>query len=158
MLRQKKLSKEQAFQKLRHYCSYQERSHAEVKEKLYGFGLYKSDVESCIAELIENDYLNEERFATAFAGGKFRIKKWGKIKIRQGLKAKGVSDYSIKKAISLIPADDYEAALAKYARLKWSALNQEKNILIKKRKTQDHLLQKGFEADLIGKVLILLNK
>lgn len=153
MLRQKKLSKEEAFQKLRHYCSYQERSHTEVKEKLYGFGLYKSEVEACISDLIENNYLNEERFATAFAGGKFRIKKWGKIKIKQGLKAKGVNDYCIKKALSTIPFEDYDSTLSKLARLKWTGLREEKNIFIKLRKTHDHLLQKGFESDLIAKVM-----
>ena len=153
MLRQKKLSKEEAFQKLRHYCSYQERSHAEVKEKLYSLGLYKSEVEACIATLIENNYLNEERFALAFAGGKFRIKNWGKIKIRHGLKAKGVSDYCIKKALSAIPGGDYETALTKLARAKWSSLRKEQDILVKLRKTQDHLLQKGYEVEMIAQVL-----
>ena len=158
MLRQKKLSKEEAFQKLRHYCSYQERSHNEVKEKLYGFGLYKSDVDACIADLIENNFLNEERFAIAFAGGKFRIKKWGKIKIKQGLKAKGVNEYCIKKALSTIPAEDYESTLTKLARLKWTGLRNEKNTFIKFRKTQDHLLQKGFESDLIASVMKTLRE
>ena len=128
------------------------------ERKTYGFGLYKSEVESCISELIENNYLNEERFASAFAGGKFRIKKWGKIKIKQGLKAKGISDYCIRKALSAIPAEDYETTLSKLARTKWSSLSKEKNMFIKLRKTQDHLLQKGFESNLISKVMKVLRE
>ena len=68
------LTKEQALPKVRQYCTYQERSHSEVKEKLYSFGLYKKDVEQLISNLIEENYLNEERFAIVFAGGRFRIK------------------------------------------------------------------------------------
>ena len=71
------LSKEQALQKIRHFCGYQERSHREVKEKLYSFKLRKQVVEEIICELIEESYLNEERFAIQFAGGKFRMLNWG---------------------------------------------------------------------------------
>src|SRR5213082_1811867 len=94
----RKIGKEQALQKLKHYCGYQERSHVEAIEKLYSFGLYKQEVEECISRLIEEDYLNEERFAMAYARGKFRMKRWGKIKIRYALKEKAVSDYCINKA------------------------------------------------------------
>ena len=82
------LTKEQAHQKAKHYCAYQERCHSEVKEKLYGFGLRKSDVEDLLSKLIEEDYLNEERFAIQFAGGRFRMKQWGRIKIKYELKQK----------------------------------------------------------------------
>jgi regulatory protein len=77
----KQLTKEQALQKARHYCGYQERSHAEVKEKLYSFGLRRQEVEESLSQLIEEDYLNEERFAQQFAGGHFRMKQWGRVKI-----------------------------------------------------------------------------
>ena len=74
---QQRLSKEQAWQKIKHYCAYQERSHYEAKQKLYSFGLYSNEVEDLLSRLIEEDYLNEERFAEQFAGGKFRMKQWG---------------------------------------------------------------------------------
>lgn len=141
------LTKEQAVQKLRHYCAYQERSHKEVKEKLYSFGLYKQDTEQVIAQLIEEGYLNEERFAIQFAGGKFRMKQWGKVKIRYELKLKQVSEYCIKKALLQIDEDDYQKTLEKEAEQRWEQLRGEKNIFIKKRKLQDYLLQKGFESD-----------
>ena len=75
----------QALPKIKQYCAYQERSHSEIKDKLYGFGLRKNEVEEILATLIEENYCNEERFAEQFAGGKFRMKQWGRIKIRRAL-------------------------------------------------------------------------
>lgn len=144
------LSLEQALQKARHYCGYQERSHGEVKEKLYGFGLKKTDVESALSTLIEENYLNEERFAMQFAGGHFRLKEWGRVKIRYELKQKQVSEYCIKKALAAIDGEDYERALAHQARKRWDALEGEENLLVKKRKLQDYLLQRGYEPDLVA--------
>ena len=89
---------EQAIPKIKQYCAYQERCHAEVKDKLYSFGLHRKDVDEIIVLLIGENYLNEERFAIHYAGGKFRINHWGKNKIKQALKQKRVSDYCIKKA------------------------------------------------------------
>ncbi|HTN38810.1 MAG TPA: hypothetical protein VL053_17135, partial [Arachidicoccus sp.] len=76
---------EQATQKIRAYCAYQERNHYEVKQKLYSYGLFSTDVEVILTGLIVDGYLNEERFARQFAGGKFRMKGWGKMKIIQEL-------------------------------------------------------------------------
>ena len=149
----KKLTPEQAFQKARHYCGYQERCHAEVKEKLYSFGLWKTDVEILLSRLIEENYLNEERFAQQFAGGKFRIKQWGRVKIKYALKQKQVSEYCIKKALSAIPEMDYTRTLQKLFDQKLKTLRSEKNVFIKKRKLQDHLLQKGFESRLVSGLL-----
>ena len=144
-----RISKEQALPKIKLYCAYQERCHSEVKEKLYSLGLYKKDVEELMAQLIEQNYLNEERFAVQYAGGKFRMNLWGKVKIKHALKQKQVSDYSIKKALKGIPDGDYKKTVEKLARQKLARLKSEKNIFIKKRKLQDHLLQKGYETDLI---------
>src|SRR6186997_3007636 len=98
----KKLTTEQALQKLRHYCGYQERCHSEVKNKLYNLGIFKNEHDAIIATLIQEDYLNELRFAIAFAGGKFRVKQWGRIKIKYELKNRQLSDYCIKKALQQI--------------------------------------------------------
>ena len=95
----KYLTKEQALQKLKHYCAYQERCHSEVKEKLFSLGIWKKDHDEIVATLIEESYLNEERFAIAFASGRFQIKQWGRVKIKYELKQKQVSEYSIKKAL-----------------------------------------------------------
>ena len=107
----KYLTKEQALQKLKHYCTYQERSHYEVKQKLYELGVRTNDHDEIIASLIDEDYLNEERFAIQFAGGKFRMKQWGKKKILYALREKKVSDYSIKKALAAIDKAAYNKTL-----------------------------------------------
>jgi len=151
MLR-KNLTREQALQKLKHYCRYQERSHSEVKEKLYSLGVWKKDHDEIIAALIEENYLNEERFAIAFAGGKWRIKQWGRIKIKYELKQKQVSDYSIKKALKQIDEEEYMKILQKLAKEKYAALKNEQWI-VRKKKTIDHLLAKGYEPELIKAVM-----
>lgn len=148
----KQITKEQALQKLKHYCAYQERCHSEVKEKLYNLGAWKKDHDEIIATLIEENYLNEERFAVAFAGGKFRIKQWGRVRIKYELKQKQVSEYSIKKAMKQIDEEEYLSLLNKLAKEKYAALKNEQ-YLIRKKKTMDYLAAKGFEADLVRKVM-----
>lgn len=148
MLYKKQLTKEQALQKLKHYCAYQERCHSEVKEKLYSLGIRRTDHDEIIAKLIEENYLNEERFAIAFAGGKFRMKQWGRIKIKYELKQKKVSDYSIRKALKQINETDYSEVLQKLAGEKYASLKKEQ-WLIRKKKTMDYLIQKGYEPELV---------
>lgn len=148
------LSKEQALQKARHYCGYQERSHTEVKEKLYGYGLRKTDVEELLSTLIEENYLNEERYAAQFAGGKFRMKQWGRVKIKYELKQKRVSEYCIKKAMKEIDEEDYQKTLQKLAQVKWDSVTGEGvNHFVKMSKTTDYLVQKGYEMDLVRAVV-----
>jgi regulatory protein len=149
MLHKKRLTSEQALQRAKLYCAFQERCHAETKEKLYSFGLFNNDVDRIISQLIEEDYLNEERFAAAYARGKFRMKNWGRVKIRYGLKQKKVSEYCIKKAIKQIQEDEYIEVLAKLTEEKLKELKHEKNDLIRRKKVLDYLLQKGYERDLI---------
>jgi regulatory protein len=144
---------DQSIPKIKQYCAYQERCHAEVRDKLYSFGLHRKEVEEIISNLIQENYLNEERFAIQYAGGKFRIKNWGKNKIRQALKQKQVSDYCIKKALKEIDDTDYINAFEKLVEQKMKTLKSEKNIFIKKRKLQDFLLMKGYESDLVREVV-----
>ena len=144
---------EQTLQKIKQYCAYQERCHSEVRDKLYSFGLRQSEVEEAITLLITENYLNEERFAIHFAGGKFRMKQWGKHKIKQALKLRQVSDYCINKALKDIDVKEYERTFQKLTEQKLKTLKSEKNIFIKKRKLQDFLLQKGYENDLIRETL-----
>jgi regulatory protein len=153
MFKRTALSPEQALQKLRHYCGYQERSHSEVQEKLYAAGLRKKDVEVAMATLIEENYLNEERFALQFAGGHFRLNSWGRVKIRYELQQRRVSEYCIKKALAAIDVEDYEKTLNRLAEKKWETLNDETNIFNRKRKLQDYLMQKGYESDRVASVV-----
>ncbi|HMZ46168.1 MAG TPA: regulatory protein RecX [Chitinophagaceae bacterium] len=149
----KKFTPIQAYNKIQYYCSYQERSHFEVKEKLYGYGLNKLEVETIIIQLIEENFLNEERFAIQFAGGKFRQKKWGKNKIVYELKNKRVSSRNIQIGINSIDSLQYQNTLHKLALQKWNSLKKD-SIIAKKVKTTKYLLQKGFEQSLIKEAIV----
>lgn len=147
--KQKKIyDKKSAKLKIEQYCAYQERSQQEVRDKLYDMGLHQEDVENLISELIDNNFLNEERFAISFARGKFRIKHWGKIKIKQHLKLKKVSEYCIKKALSLIDADDYEKVILQLIAKKSREL-KEKDTYIKNQKIIRYVISRGFETDIV---------
>ncbi len=149
---------QQARLKMESYCAYQERSHFEVKEKLYSYGLYSTDVNEISSHLISNNFLNETRFAEAYVSGKFKIKGWGRNKIRQGLKLKRVSDANIKIGMKQLDADDYFAMLKKIA-VKKNELVKEKNNLKRKYKLMSFLAGKGYESDLINEALkeVLVN-
>jgi regulatory protein len=151
-MQKKYLTKEQAIMKLRQYCAYQERSHTEVVQKLWELGVMRSEHDAIVASLIEDDYLNEERFAKAFVGGKFRMKDWGRKKIYYGLKEKGIGDYLIKRAMKEIDEDVYRKTLADLAQKKFDSLKDEQ-YLLRKKKTTDFLLQKGYEPELISAVI-----
>ncbi len=134
--------------KAEYYCAYQERSQYEVRTKLYEMGLHSRDVELIISELIDTNFLNEERFAIHYAGGKFRIKHWGKQKIEQALKLKKVSPYCIHKALQQIDDETYASTI--------SALIQKKAIELKtvpnpkkNYKIAQYLISRGFEAEQI---------
>lgn len=144
-----KTSPEKALQKLKHYCGYQERSHAEVKQKLYSLGIFRNEAEELISRLIEEDYLNEERFAAAYASGKSRNNGWGRIRIRHELEQKGVSHYCIRKALLSLDESEYLAGFQRVADKKWRALQSEKDIFVKKSKWRQYLLQRGFEHSII---------
>ncbi len=146
------IDQQAAYAKAEHYCAYQERSQQEVRDKLYEWELKPNEVENVIVRLIENNFLNEERFANAYVRGKFNQKGWGKIKIKQGLKFKRVPDGLIKKALFSIPDDDYIAALKNMLAKKATTLT-EKNTLKRNYKLQQYAQSRGFEADLIWNVL-----
>lgn len=148
----KNYTTEQAFQKLKQYCAYQERSHYEAKEKLYSFGLHKTEVEQLLSKLIEEDYLNEERFAILFAGGHFRTKKWGRVKINAALLQKKVSPYNIKKGLKIIEEADYLKCLNQLTKSKWNSIKSEQWVS-RMAKTTNYLLQKGYESHLIQEAI-----
>ncbi|RZK80205.1 MAG: RecX family transcriptional regulator [Pedobacter sp.] len=147
-----KLTKKQALPKAEHYCAYQERSQQEVRDKLYTWGLWMTEVEEVISELIENNFLNEERFAKAYVSGKFRIKHWGKIKIKQGLRLKQITDKMIASALNTIDYDDYLLTILILAQKKLPLI-KDKDPLKKKYKLITYLMSKGFENNLIIDVL-----
>jgi len=145
----------QALPKIKHYCSYAERSHKDVKDKLFGMGLPTIEVNKLIATLIDEDYLNEERFAIQFAGGHFRQKKWGKVKIVYALKQKGVSEANIRKALKDLDGEAYRTLLYKLAKTKWLLLKGEQ-FFTRQAKTKAYLAQKGYESPLVAEILTRL--
>lgn len=147
-LYKKNYTPHQAKLKAEAYCAYQERSQQEVRDKLYDWGLHMEDVEQIISELISTNFLNEERYANAFALGKFRIKGWGKIKIQQHLKAKRVSAPLIKIALQQIDLDEYEEKLTDIIKKK-STVSLQQLSLQDKAKLVRYLQSKGFENALI---------
>jgi regulatory protein len=156
-MEKKRLGKDQAILSIKRFCAYQERAQQEVRDKLYEYGMSKDQVEEILSDLISENFLNEERFAIQFAGGHFRIKGWGKVKINHALKQKRVSAYNIKKALQSIDLDAYEKTLESLATKKWNSLKGERG-LSKMAKTQAFLYQRGFEPQLIQSVLQKLNK
>lgn len=136
-----------------HYCKYQDRCHSETRNKLYELGYTTHDVEQHLASLIEAGVLNEERFARAFARGRFRMKQWGREKIKQQLRLKKVSDYCIKKAFTEIEDEEYEKTLNKLAYKKAHEIKGERSVLKRKSKLYRYLIQKGYERDLVADVI-----
>ena len=141
-----------ALAKAEHYCAYQDRAQQEVRDKLYEWGLWTDAVENIISQLITANYLNEERFAKAYVRGKFNQKSWGRVKIKQGLKLKKVSDVLIKKALLTIDGDDYLRTLQQIMAKKATLVN-EKNDFKRRYKLQQYAMGRGFEADLVADVL-----
>ncbi len=144
--------KDIALQKLMHYCAYQERCHQEVRSKLISLEIYGDDLEEIIAELITENFLNEERFAKTYAGGKFRLKKWGKIRIRQELKKRKISDYCIKKAMQEIDEESYMEGLYKVIEKKRKTEKETNEFKLKGRLAK-YAMSKGFEAHLVWQAL-----
>lgn len=150
--KKKKFTPAQAILKAEAYCAYQERCQQEVRDKLYEWGLFPDAVESIIAKLISDNFLNEERFAKAYAGGKFRIKKWGRIKIKLELKKRKISDYCIKQAMKEINEDAYLETLKQLIEKKSKDIKGGKEH-IRHFKIANYIASRGFENDLIWEVL-----
>lgn len=142
------LSPKEVRSKMEHYCAYQERCHAEVQQKLREYTITTAEKDEIIVSLLQNNYLNEERFALLFSVSKFHQKKWGKVRIKNELKARQLSDYLIQKALKEINPAEYEETFEQLATLQWEQI-RETNALKKKKKFCDYLLRKGWESDRI---------
>jgi len=137
-----------ATKKLEYYCSYQERCHAEVVQKLQQLHMIPQAIDTIVVHLIENNFLNEERFARSFARGKHRIKKWGKLRIVNELKFRGISKYNIDSALKEFTTEEYFETFDTLADTTWNSI-KESNLLKKKKKFCDFLIRKGYESNLI---------
>ena len=147
-----RISPAQALTKIYRYCAYQERSHQEVKNKLYDYGLYSSEVDELISRLITEGFLNEECFAKAFAGGKFRMKKWGRLKIEHELKSLGLTRNCIGLGMKEIDAADYARTLKNLLKKKAQQIIEE-NSFKKRDRVARFAIAKGYEPEQVWELV-----
>jgi regulatory protein len=153
----KAVTNREILKKMEHFCAYQERCHNEVESKLYDFYLTEDEKSEIIFELMQHNYLNEERFASLFTISKFHQKKWGKIRITNELKFRKISAYLIKKSIAEIPISEYAETFEILSEKTWETI-REKNKSKKRKKFCDSLLRKGWESEWIYKKVVELEK
>lgn len=154
---QGRLTRDQALTRMQKYCTYQDRCHAEVRRKLIDLGVYGDDLEEVMAELISDNFLNEERFARSFARGKFRMKSWGRVRIMSELRARQVSEYCMRKALEEIPEDEYFTT-ANRVILQRLGAETELNPFKRKAKVAAYAVRRGYELELIWKILNTLEE
>ena len=142
---------------MEHYCSYQERCYKDVDNKLNSFSLIPEAREKILTYLIENNFINEERFAKSFARGKHNYKNWGKNRIIQELKSRDISQRIIQSALAELSEDDYLENFNTLAKKHWQSIKERKGPK-KSKKFVDFLLRKGYESNLIFEKLNDLNK
>lgn len=140
---------EEATKRMEHYCAYQERCHKEVNQKLYEMRMIPEAVEKIIFHLLQHNFLNETRFAQAFARGKFRVKKWGKRRIINELKQREISSFNVKIALKEIPDDEYFSTFEALAEKRILQLKTETNLQKKRKKFADYLFYRGWESALV---------
>ena len=138
----------EAIQKIEYFCSYQERCHEEVVQKLWSMKMEIDEIDEIMVHLIASNFLNEERFACSFVRGKHRIKHWGKIRIVNELKFKKISQFNINTALKEITPEEYLATFHTLAERHWENI-RETNTLKKKSKFCDYMLRRGFESNLV---------
>jgi regulatory protein len=148
---------DEAIKKIESYCVYQDRCHNEVENKLREMGMIPVAANQIIGHLIQENYLNEERFARSYARGKFNIKKWGKKRIINELKQRGISKYNITSALLEINEDTYLKTLDELARKRLASLT-ERNLQKRRKKVSDYLLYRGWESHLVYEKVTTLVK
>ncbi|MEX2597357.1 MAG: regulatory protein RecX [Salibacteraceae bacterium] len=139
----KKIGVSEAIIKTRTFCNYRERCHKEVRDKLYGMGLWKVEVEEVMLQMMDENLLNEERFARSFARGYFRNKRWGKFKIKMSLRERQIHSNLIETALTEIDEVEYEQSI-KHLIEKKNAMIKNLSKPVRRQKISNYLLQKGY--------------
>lgn len=134
--------------RLMQFCAYRDRSHKEVEKKLQEMRMIPEACEQIIIKLMQEDFLNEERFARSFVRGKFRIKKWGRQRIKQELKAREISAPIVRLALTEIKEQDYLQTLEELIEKKLNLI-KETDPFKRRKKLIDYLLRKGYESELV---------
>jgi regulatory protein len=152
-MQKKYLSKAEALRKLEHYCAYQDRCHSEVRSKLLSLGVYGDTLEEVMAELIIGRFLDEERFARSYVRGKFRLKKWGRIRIKQELRFRKISAYCTRKGLEEIEEDEYRACLETILKKKIKEYSRKSDNYTSRQKAAVYANGRGYEYPLIWEIL-----
>ena len=139
---------QEATKKLEHYCVYQERCHQEVRQKLESMHMIPEAIDMIIVHLLEHNFLNEERFAKTFVSGKFKIKKWGRLRLSFELKKKDVGKVNINQALAEIENTEYTEVFNELAEKRLQSI-KETDKFKKKKKLIDYLIYRGWESDLV---------
>ena len=140
---------EEATKRMERYCAYQERCHKEVHQKFYEMRMIPVAIDEIIDHLLQHKFLNETRFAQAFARGKFRVKKWGRNRIVNELKQREISKYNIQIALKEIPDSEYYKTFDELAEKRLQQLASEKNLQKKRKKLADYLFYRGWESEMV---------
>ncbi len=137
-----------AIERLKNYCALQDRCQWDVTQKMKEWGLLEMTQNHILEILIQEKYVDEERFAQSFCRGKFLIKQWGKVKITNELKKKKISNICIKKGLKEIDLTEYDLLLENLLTKKNDTL-RDKNHFTRKSKLARFLIQRGFEGNLV---------
>jgi regulatory protein len=148
---------DEALARMEHYCAYRERCHREVVEKLREMRMIPEAIDTIVVKLIEENFLNESRFANAFVNGKFQQKGWGKIRLRRELRQRDISEFLIREALSGISDDAYRERFVNLAEKRWDALKNEGESLRRKKKFVDYFMYRGWESERIYQYLDTLS-
>jgi regulatory protein len=140
---------EEATRSIERYCAYQERCHKEIEDKLKTMGMIQLAIDEIIPHLIHHKFLNETRYAESFARGKFRIKKWGRVRIVRELKMKGLNERTIKIGLKEISESDYELTFDTLSQKRLQQITSETDKYKKRKKLADYLLYRGWESHLV---------
>ena len=135
--------------RMERYCAYRDRCHQEVRTKLLSLKVYGDDLEEILIHLMQEGFLNEERYAKSYVRGKFRINRWGRIKIQQNLLRKNISAYCIKKGLEEIDANEYQNTLNDIIEKELSSLSIPINKILLTKK----IMNKGYEYPLVIEAL-----
>ncbi|MGB3590619.1 MAG: regulatory protein RecX [Nonlabens sp.] len=147
--RLKSYTLEEAKRAAERYCAYQERCHKDVQEKLRSMGMIPLAIDEILGHLIQHKFLDESRFARLYAGGKFRIKKWGRNRIKLELKQRGLNERLIKLGLKEIPDQDYLKVFDELAHKRNNQLATETDKYKRRKKLADYLIYRGWESHLV---------
>lgn len=128
-------------------CANAEQCSADIRQKILKHGFSQDDATKILTYLLTNKYIDDARYSRAYAVDKVRFSRWGKMKVRMGLHAKGISDSDISQALEYIPEKEYAEVIEKTLLAKARSLDLKD--VKDRQKLYRHMASRGFESQLI---------